>query len=573
MTELQAMAARDKARSQLEALQATAEAALLERTISLIESPQPVTVPWQEYPAFDNWGMAPIGYQPPYVWTNPDDFTEGRCLPLYQNAHDVRRYRAEGRNLLAFFPTARGLLRKLSDYIIGTGWDFQIKPNKQFKNDPTAIKLAAVVQSVLDRHLEYNNFVGSLDRDIHDESRIVGDSLPTLYPEDGNVRIELTDPGCIAEPAYPKPLERMCRTSHKLNGWWHGVHTVYSQAMKRDDVTRPLGYHAVFDRLGEQWDYLPASRVEHVKRNVPRLARVGYSDFKIVQTELESSAKLRRNTSEGAAILAAIVMIRQHAEGVSKNSIERMVSENATSSYQRNNTENSGRVYNQQTRPGTVKDIPHGMTAMTGPLGTLNQPIYVEVEQHVLRIAGATWSMPEYMSTGDASNANYASTLVAESPFVKYCEQEQVYYGAHFVRLHWKALRMHCESGMLRSHSWEQIRSLLEVDAEYKSPASRDQVALAQTNQILHDKGILSKRTWAADAGLDLDEEIANGAKETVTPGFDANGMPLIDPNRQPGLMADQRDGDGDGKFPESVSRRMESLAARAIATLTEVVK
>ena len=201
---------------------------------------------------------------------------------------------------------------------------------------------------------------------IHDESRIVGDSLPTLYSEEGNVRIELTDPGCIAEPAYPKPLERMCRTSHKLNGWWHGVHTVYSQAMKRDDVTRPLGYHAVFDRLGEQWDYLPASRVEHVKRNVPRLARVGYSDFKIVQTELESSAKLRRNTAEGAAILAAIVMIRQHAEGVSKGSIERFVSENATSSAtmppwrsmrRRNNGRGSGRcVRCPQTSAGTSGD-------------------------------------------------------------------------------------------------------------------------------------------------------------------------------------------------------------------------
>jgi hypothetical protein len=557
MTELEALAARDKAQSRLEALQATAEAVLLERQIQLIESPQPVTVPWQEYPAFDTWGMAPSGYQRPYIWTNPDDFSEGRCLPLYENAQDVRRMRAEGRNLLAFFPTSRGLLRKLTDYVIGTGWDFSVKPKKQFRNDPTAIRLAAVVQSVLDKHLEYNNFVGNLDREIHEESRIVGDSMPTLYAEENYVRIEQTDPGCVTEPANQKPLERMCRTSHKLNGWWHGVHTTYSQAMKRDDVTRPLGYHAVFDRLGEQWDYLPASRVEHIKRNVPRIARVGYSDFKIVQTELETSAKLRRNTAEGAAILAAIVMIRQHAEGVSKSSIERMVSENATSSYQRNSVENARTVQSERTRPGTVKDIPHGMTAMTGPLGTLNQPIYVEVEQHVLRIAGATWSMPEYMSTGDASNANYSSTLVAESPFVKYCEQEQGYYGGHYIRLHWKALRMHCEGGMLRGHSWEKIRNFLDLDAEYKSPASRDQVALVQTNQILHDKGILSKRTWAADAGLDLDEEIANGAKEAPTPGYDANGVPLFDPNRA--MMAP--------------SPRMEALAARAIATLTEVVK
>ncbi len=559
MTELEALAARHK----LEAMQAIAETALLERSIALMESPQPVAVPWSEYPAFDNWGMAPTGFQPPYIWTNPDDFSEGRCLPLYQNAQDVRRFRAESRTLVSFFPSAKGLLRKLSDYVIGTGWEFTVKPKKRFKNNPAAEALAASVQSVLDQHLEFNSFVGNLDREIHEQSRVDGDCFPTLYLEEigreKHVRIELTDPGCILEPAEKQPLERMCRTSHKLNGWWHGVHTTFHPLLKRDDVVRPLGYHAVFDRLGDQWDYLPANRVEHIKRNVPRLARVGYSDFKIVQTDLESSAKVRRNTAEGVAILAAIVMFREHAEGTSQSSIERMVSDNATSSYQRNSTENARTISNERVRPGTIKDSPHGMTTKAGPLGTLNQPIYVEVEKHILRIAGNTWSMPEYMSTGDASNANYSSTLVAESPFVKYCEQEQAYYGGHYIRLHWKALKMHCEAGQLMGHSWAQICTMLDIDAEYKSPASRDQAALAQTNQILHDKGILSKRTWAADAGLDLDEEIANGAKETITPGFDPKtGAPLVDPNKAP-MMAP--------------SPRMEALAAGAIKALVEGAK
>lgn len=559
MNELEtAKAAQATAESRLATLEATARAEALEQTIRLLESPQPVTVPWSEYPAFDNWGMAPQGFQPPYIWTNPDDFAEGRCLPLYQNAQDVRRFRAEARNLVGFFPSARGLLRKLSDYVIGTGWEFTVKPKKRHANNPAAMALAASVQAVLDQHLEFNNFVGNLDREIHEQSRIDGDCFPTLYLEeigrDKYVRIELTDPGCILEPAEKRPLERMMRTGHKLNGWWHGVHTTFHQQLKRDDVTRPLGYHAVFDRLGDQWDYLPANRVEHIKRNVPKLARVGYSDFKIVQTELEAAAKVRKNTAEGVAILAAIVMWREHAEGTSKSSIERMVQENATSSYQRNSTENTRTIYNERTRPGTVKDIPHGMTVKSGPLGTLNQPIYVEVEKHILRIAGNTWSMPEYMSTGDASNANYSSTLVAESPFVKYCEQEQAYYGGHYIRLHWKALKMHCDAGQLQGHSWAQICEMLDIDAEYKSPASRDQVALAQTNQILHDKGILSKRTWAADAGLDLDEEIANGAKEDPTPGFDANGVPVVDPNRAVMLP----------------SQRTEALAARALSYLTE---
>lgn len=556
--------AREAAENRLVALQATAEAMAMEQTIRLLESPQPVAVPWSEYPAFDNWGMVQGGFQRPYLWTNPDDYADGRCLPLYENAQDVRRARAESRVLFAQFPAARGLLRKLSNYIIGTGWDFTVKPKERFKNDPAAIKLASVVQGVLDKHLEDNKFVGRLDRELHEQSRIDGESLPTLYMEGDSVRIEPTDPACILEPADKRPLQRMLRTDHKLNNWWHGVHTLYNPNLKRDDAARPLGLHAVFDRLGDQWDYIPARRVEQIKRNVPRLARVGFPDLKFMQMEIEASAKLRRNTAEGAAILAAIVMIREHAEGVGKSSIERMVGDNATSSYQRQGAESARTVFNERVKPGTIKDIPNGMKSMLGPMGTLNSPIYVEVEQHLLRMIASYYSMPEFVYASDASNGTYSSTLVASDPFVKECELEQAQYGDHCVSLHWKALRMHCDSGQLRGYSWDQIRQTLDMEAEYASPASGDKLEQAQGNKILHDAGIISKRTWAADAGYDLDEEMANGAKEAPTPGYDANGAPLVDPNKQP------RDADGDGLFGESVSPRLESLAARAIASLTE---
>ena len=39
--------------------------------------------------------------------------------------------------------------------------------------------------------------------------------------------------------------------------------------------------------------------------------------------------------------------------------------------------------------------------------------------------AAAGTSMPEYMLTSDASNANYSSTLIAESPTVKNFERMQ----------------------------------------------------------------------------------------------------------------------------------------------------
>jgi hypothetical protein len=503
------------AETKLETLRLTAEAKAMEQRIALLESPQPVPVPWYEYPAYDTWGMPSAPYERPYLWTSPDDRSEGRYRPLYEDAFDVRRQRAEARVLCELFPVAKSALRKLTDYIIGSGWDFIVQPKKRFKKDPTATAIAFTVQAAVDKLLEYNSFVGHLDRQLHETSRIDGDAFPALYPEGNCVRIEPIDPGCIVEPANKRPLEDHLGTGHRLNGWWHGVHTVWNPAIRRDDVARPLGFHAVFDNIGDQWDYLPANRIEQIKRNVCDQARVGVSDFLPVLSDLESEAKLRRNTAVGAAILAAIVGIRQHAEGATQSTVENMVSGSATGTYQKVLSDGTSRTTQfQQVQPGTIKDIPKGMEWLVGPMGTLNSPVYIEVGQYILRIVGGIWSMPEFLITGDASNANYASTLVAESPFVKYCEGEQGAYASSFERLIWKALAILCRMNQLGGCTWQQIVAMLEINAEYASPASRDKLQQAQANQILVDAGVMSKRTWANDSGLDYDEEQQNTATE-----------------------------------------------------------
>jgi capsid protein len=500
---------RATAEHQLATVRATVEAKALEKTLSLIESPQPVRVPWSEYPAYDDWGMTGAPSERPYLWTGPDDRSDGRYLPLYENELDCRRMRAQARSLVELFPVAKGALQKLSDYIIGNGFEFVVQPKKRYKKDPIAKQITAIVQHVMDDFLQSNEFIGNLDREIHEQSRIDGNVFPTLYAhkEHRHVRIELTDPGCILEPANKSQLERMLRLSHKLNYWWHGVHTLHCPGMKRDDVTHPLGYHAVFDRQGEQWDYLQSYRVEHIKRNVGQWARVGVSDFVTVLESLEHEAKIRKNTAVGAAILAAIVMIRQHAEGTSRSSIEGMVSDNATSSYEKPVQGGSRTTYSENVRPGTIKDAPAGMTQTLGAMGQLRSPVYIEVAKYLQSVVGQPWSMPYYLISGDASDANYASTLVSESPFIKYCEHQQSLYAGSCERLIWKAMRLYHEMGVFRGYDWHQIRQMLEINAGYTSPASRNKLEQAQSNLILVENGVMSKRTWANDSGLDYDEE------------------------------------------------------------------
>lgn len=490
------------AEARLATVRANLEAKAMEQTQRLLESPQPVVVPWSEYPAFDDFSRWPSAYERPYLWTELDDRMEGRYLPLYMDENDLRRMRAGARKARSLFTIAEGALESLTNYVIGPGFQFTAQ-----EATPSGKELAAKVQEVMARFLAFNDFTGVLDREIHEESRTDGECFVALYDDGENIRAELVDPDSVVEPAEPEPLNRMVGTSHKLNAWHHGVHTVWNQKLKRDDVCRPLGYHAVFDREGYQWDYIPEARCEHIKRNVGRKGRRGVSDYEMILQDLENEYKIRRNTAVGSAILAAIVMIRRHAPGVQKNTIESMVSGNSTTDYTERTKSGSRTKYSEHTPPGTVKDIPNGMEPMLGPMGTLRSNLYLEVAQYLSRIIGVRWNMPEYIISGDASNANYSSTLVAANSFVKSREADQGFYGRHFLRIVWKALKMYHDKGAFGNVTWTQLAANVAIKVDPPSVATKDELQQAQVNEILHRNRIISKQTWASDAGFNYEEE------------------------------------------------------------------
>lgn len=101
------------------------------------------------------------------------------------------------------------------------------------------------------------------------------------------------------------------------------------------------------------------------------------------------------------------------------------------------------------------------------------------------------FSFAEYITTSDASNANFASTAVSESPSVKTMESYQSIFGedvCDFVR-------------------WLLDREDLSLECTYPSIVVRDELQLSQSRQIQHDAGVLSTATWQELEGLDPDTE------------------------------------------------------------------
>lgn len=468
------------------------------------------------------WGLSGA-----YYTTNRDDRTGGRYRPHYENAEDLRRMRAASRKLLAGNGVAVGAMEALTNYTIGEGVQLQASPAGD-----GAESLAAQVQSALDEFVAANNLSGGLDRAIHADSRIDGQSFAVLYPESQTPRCEVLSTDYVCEPASPSVPQRKSGYAGKAV-WWHGVHAGYSEHLRRYDIERPLGYHACYDSAGDAWDYLPASRVVQFKRNVGDDAPAGVPDLVQNRRDFENIEKIRHNTAEGAAILAALVLIRKHAAGTSQSSIQSMVNAaaNATTT-ERTRSGGTSTLNIERTRPGTVKDTPQGMEYQLGPLGTLRSPVYIEVAQFLMRVAGARWNMPEFLISGDASNANYASTLVSEGPFVKAREQDQRWYGRRLELLAWKALRLMHAAGRFGGVTWEQLQRHVTLSAKFPEVASRDAMQAAQVSEILHRNGVKSKRTWATDAGLDYDEERgemeSEPAAQPLAPQFEKERVDAI---------------------------------------------
>jgi hypothetical protein len=162
----------------------------------------------------------------------------------------------------------------------------------------------------------------------------------------------------------------------------------------------------------------------------------------------------------------------------------------------------------QRYLPGTILDVPE-QTEYEFPSARVPADSLVAVLQAELRAAAARLVLPEYMLTSDASNANYASTLVAEAPAVKHFErlQRQLarkfgdgrYGGAGRCGALWRVLECAAEWGRLP----RAVLKRVSLHVEPPSPVARDKDKETARAGALNKAGVLSKATWAKWEGLD----------------------------------------------------------------------
>ena len=425
------------------------------------------------------------------------DRLDGRMLPILETDEDLRAIQGVARVISQASASAKCATLNLTNWVMGTGFEYGVEPANG--HNPSA-QLIAAVQAVVDDFIDDNDWQGDYEREMFRRSIRDGEYFLGLWHTGGgHVQVRAIEPEFVRTPAARAPVDR---------SYTFGVDT------RKLDLHHVYGYWVDWTGNGEP-SYMPAVQVEHVKRNVDRNVKRGISDFYPIYEALADTEKLSRNMVKGSAVAAAIAWIEEFAPGMTAAGAQGLQTEHRTMKYSQ--TDQTGRTRTRNVRnydPATVLYTENGRQFKPGPLAQANAANFVAINQAALRIIGSNWCMPEYMISGDASNANYASTMVAESPFVKFAEVEQRFYVSRFRRMLWKVLGMAFSAGRFGPFgvTLGELRRLVQIVIDPPKVAATDAKAETDRRLALLDKGILSRETVATEEGADWEIEQERGA-------------------------------------------------------------
>jgi capsid protein len=394
--------------------------------------------------------------------------------PAFANEEEHRQLRQECRLLAATNEFAINGHENRVSYIIGWGHTYRATP-KHGVMAPEG--LARDVQAVLDEFIRVNRWQQRQQEIVRRRDRDGEVFLRFFIGPDAMTRVRFIEPGLVSTPGNRSGVASAS----------FGIET------DPDDVETVIAYYV-------EGEPVAASDVQHRKANVDQNVKRGIPLFFPVRKNLRRAEKLLRNMSVVSEIQSAIALIRRHT-AAGRATVQRFVGDQADL------TANlpGGAAHFKRFGPGTILDS-YGGLEYEFPASTINAGSYVTVLQAELRAIASRLVMPEFMLTSDASNANYASTMVAEGPAVKMFERLQAEQIEDDLEVMWRVVGNSVHAGRLP----REALTLIEIQASPPSLTVRDRLQEAQLYEIQFRNGILSPQTWALSSGLDYDQEQQN---------------------------------------------------------------
>ena len=358
-------------------------------------------------------------------------------------------------------------------FVVGSGHSYRAVARPGTTPDAA---LLAEVQSVVDEFVRINRWRARQQEIVRRRDRDGEAFLRLFAADDGIARVRFVEPSQIRTP----PAEA------------HDPAARFGIRTAPGDVETPLAYC-----IDGRW--FAAGEIQHRKANVDANMKRGLPLFYPVRKNLGRAEKLLRNMSVVAEIQSAIALIRKHQSGT-RTSVQRFVDAQADASAAQAGSPRT--THFRRYAPGTILDAHAGMEYEFPTVG-------IDVSRHVavlgaeLRAIASRLVMPEFMLTSDASNANYASTMVAEGPAVRMFQRLQNEMIEDDLELFDRVIGHAIRAGRLP----DETARCVAIQGMAPSLAVRDRLKETQADAILLRCGAMSRETMALRHGLDPEKE------------------------------------------------------------------
>ncbi len=241
--------------------------------------------------------------------------------------------------------------------------------------------------------------------------------------------------------------------------------------------------------------------MQHLKANVDMTWPRGLPTWYALQGHLNDAVKTLKATGKIVEFRARIGMIRRHINAT-KETVQNVASTSCKAA------ERQADAGGRSRRPDSIP-TPRSSTPATPPTTSSHRrtaPVDKNVAaiQAELRAGAAALAMPEYMLSGDASNANFSSTMVAEGPAVKTFEELQADLIEADIEIMERQLAIAAQAGLIPGATEADILDRVKVEAEPPIIKSENRLQEAQADQILLLAGVMSKETHGRAAWTGL---------------------------------------------------------------------
>ncbi|MES2342299.1 MAG: phage portal protein [Pseudomonadota bacterium] len=491
----------------------------------------------------------------------PSDRRHGANWPLWRTHQELDWLRQESRLRAASNSYCKGLLRNLTNNVVGKGFTYKCQPilAEGAQATPEQEQLAREAQAIADHFLRQNNWnasinpqgnltvSGSRERESFRRVQRDGEAFLRFFGQDnGTTLVRFVEPEQIRDQGGALQQDGWSFGSRHQMEPTEDVETILEYSVFWPDPSAKGGEGDSAQDKG-MYELVPADEVMHLKgpdtdSNIKRGTPAFVYD---TGAALDRAAKVQRNASMGAALRAATGEIWQH-QTATLAGVSNLAA--GLASFQRTDPTTGKSENYERIQPGAIRRIPAGQELVAPPPDQSES--FLTAGQGDLRMAAAAHCAPEFWMA-ETSSGNYSNLESAAAPAVRDGQCEQEYYKAAFARCIWKALEWAAECGNLP----KDIATRIEIEAEAPAVLHRNELEKAQEDQILIGLGVKDRETACAERGLDWKTVSANNQEYQQQQGPEGPGLGL------PGEGDDQ--GQGGAPQPPGTTMGRDSLGRR----------